>query len=85
VIDVTELMNIIRSLDIQPPIFKVYVMASDHIAGFTAFVDFRTVGGDHPSCVECHGDTAEDALTKLMNTLSANFGKCPHCGGYRGG
>jgi hypothetical protein len=81
--DATELMQTITSMEIKPSVFKVYVMASDHTAGFTAFVDFRAPDGNEPSSLDCHGETAEEALTKLMNTLSANFGKCPHCGGYR--
>jgi len=77
----TELMDAIKTMDVQPPIFKVFVMASDYTAGYEASVNFRSTGAkDAPGAIGCFGETVEEALEKLMNTLAANFTRCPHCG-----
>jgi hypothetical protein len=83
----TELMDAIKTMDVQPSIFTVVVIASDHTLDYTASVNFRSTGAkDAPSSIDCHGDTVEEALERLMNTLAANFTRCPHCGRheYRG-
>ena len=81
---VSELMNDITHADIKPDVFKVFVVATDHTTGFTAFINFRSnyTNPNGMSSVEAHADTAEDALKNLKNELLQRFGKCEHCGNY---
>jgi hypothetical protein len=39
---VQELMNKITNLQIEPHVFKVILIATDHTYGFSAHVDFRS-------------------------------------------
>ena len=76
---VESAMNAIKYFDCQPPVFKVFLMASDTLQGFDAWADFRSWGDC--SSVSAHGETPEEALEKLHNVLKQSFSKCPACGG----
>lgn len=77
-------MNDITHADIQPDVFKVFLMATDHTIGFSAFVDFRSnhTNPNGVSSVSIHADTAEEALQNLKAELLRRFGKCEQCGNY---
>jgi hypothetical protein len=82
--EVFELMNEIKNMDCQPAVFNVWLSVASYRLGFRASVDFRAPrGSSGPSSIDCHGDTPEEALTKLRDSLIASFGKCPVCGAYR--
>jgi len=79
---VDEIMDKIAVMDVWPPIFRVYISASDHTAGFNASVTFRRGDGEAgPSNLSAHGESTLEALESLAQMLSENFGRCPTCGG----
>ena len=76
-----ETLDKIKNFDCQPAIFKVFLLCSCHMTGFDAWVSFRgTSRGGRTDSVTCHGDTPEEAVNALHETLKNNFSKCPHCG-----
>ncbi len=80
---VNKLMKEITRADVSPRVYRLLLVATDHSFGFEASVSFRTnVRG--ASSLSTHGDTPEEALTLLRDELLGKFGKCQHCGGYRG-
>lgn len=81
---ISDLMREITNADIRPDVFKVFLVATDHTAGFTAFVTFRSnfTNPNGISSVETRADTAEDALLNLKSELLHRFGRCEHCGNY---
>ena len=83
--DVQSLMNEIKNFDSEPSIFTVSLVAADHRSGFAANVVFRSNVEGAASYLEAHGNTPEEALSILLNTLKAKWGKCPHCGNYSHG
>jgi hypothetical protein len=80
--EVHKLIDEIRDLPIQPKVFEVLMMASDHRAGFSAWVEFRHGHGSsgYLSRFEAHADTPEEALKTLRDNLTAALGPCPVCG-----
>jgi hypothetical protein len=79
---VQELMNKITNLQIEPHVFKVILIATDHTYGFSAHVDFRSNYSNDAniSHLATSGDSPEDALQDLYNSLVAKFGPCRYCG-----
>ena len=74
-----RLMKQIANADIEPPIFKVFVQASDHMEGFEAFVSFRK-NDSRLSSFATHGDCPEQALASLYDVLWETLGRCDCCG-----
>ena len=80
--DIKDLLDDIKQIDIEPGIFKVFLMAASHLQGYDAWVSFRT-GSNHDWMSECrtHGDTPDEALYKLNLILHGIRSlTCPHCG-----
>ena len=69
----------IANLDIEPSVFRVNLVACDHTAGFTCYVDFRSNDLALESTVT-HGDTPEDAVCSMFEYLTEKFGACSYCG-----
>ena len=80
---IQELLDKIKTIDIEPGIFNVYLMASRYLTGYNAWVSFRTYSTPHSWMTECRtrGDTPEVALQRLYDVLTQIAGcTCPHCG-----
>jgi hypothetical protein len=76
---VHEVMDGILKMETNPPIFKVYIEATDHTDGFTARCVFRD-GNPRMTEWTSRGDSPEEAVYELYRTLLEHFGPCPHCG-----
>lgn len=74
-----SLMRKIAHLKTEPAIFQVLVRASDHQDGFESWADFRTCTEHAVRSVSTHGDTPEQALTRLLTILEDKWISCPHC------
>ena len=77
-------MKEITALDIQPSVFKVILMCTDHTEGFTAIADFRK-GQNETGVTQVfmEGAGALAVLTALRDDLTRRFGKCHTCQNYR--
>ena len=80
---VRTIMQQIKRIDLEPGIFKVFLMCAPHLSGYKAWVEFRTIK-DAPEWISAawaSGDTPEEALNKLRKfLLMVNRKACPHCG-----
>jgi hypothetical protein len=71
---VADNMNDIKNMDTSPSVFKVFLMACDHLEGFEAWVDFRLDGGENQvNYISCRGNTPEAALASLRGVLEDKF------------
>ena len=81
---IQQYIDDIKSIKVEPGIFKVFLMGTGVMSGYDAFVTFRTYKTKHPWMSECrtHGDTPDEALYKLLVVLTqVTNDTCPHCGG----
>ena len=80
---IKQYIDYIKRIEVEPGIFKVFLMGAGHMSGYKAWVTFRTYKTDHPWMSECstHGDTPAEALYKLLVVLTQiTNDTCPHCG-----
>ena len=82
---VAALMDAIKHFDCEPAIFRVWLMASDHLHGYDAHVDFRTGSSPRAASLATHAHTPEKALAGLLTELKARWEHCPQCGRHLDG
>lgn len=76
---VEALMDAVKHFNCEPAVFDVKLRASNHLAGYSAYANFRTCQPAAADSVSAHGDTPEDALQDLLTVLKTRWGHCPHC------
>ena len=84
--EVQKLLDQIKSFDCEPAIFKVTLVVNMWSSGYSAVVLFREAPNKKATLhIEAHGETPEEALSYLLETLEKKFSKCPTCGQYQKG
>lgn len=80
---IDELMRNIAHADVDSGVFRVSVVASSHMDGFDAIVEFRgNATAGYPG-LSHHAGTVEAALLGVGRVLEAAHGRCPQCGQHR--
>lgn len=80
---IRELMSEIAYFDCQPAVYRVFLAKTDYETGFDAVIMFRSTHPGALSSITAHDDDPQVALTVILRRLQAEYGKCPHCGGYQ--
>lgn len=75
-----ELMREIARADVEPGVYSVTVVASDHSSVFKCNISFRTYDDEAVRYLSTDGGTPEEALIRALDNLMKLYSPCPHCG-----
>ena len=82
---VDQLLYEISHADVRRGVYRVSLVASDHMSGFDAIVEMRGDPTAGYGGFRFHADRPEDALEGVERELLAALGRCRQCGNFRDG